>query len=105
MSSENDADVRSERLRNWRALMVSITEDTEKLIAALKEKRPEVWDGYFRAVAEGADLPDEVGLGIIRMAHELFPQKSSNDVINLKFRMNELVADQLGGRRNDVRTR
>ncbi|MBX9845378.1 MAG: hypothetical protein K2Z80_26560 [Xanthobacteraceae bacterium] len=103
MSSEENNEAGECRVDEWHARLLSFTSDAEKIVAVLQAEQPDVWAQYVCAVAEEDQVSDEVSLEMTKVARRLFPERTLTDLTDLRFRMNDVVAERFAPSEKDRR--
>jgi hypothetical protein len=94
MTDEREAGQR--RLAEWKAHLLTLTDDANKLMEALKRQSPEAWRGYRNTVEQEGTIEDEPFDTILQTAFSLFPGRKTKEITDLLQRMLDMVRAEPG---------
>lgn len=92
----NEKEVEQRRLAEWKAHLLTLTDDANKLMEALKRQSPEAWQSYRKTVEQGGTIEDEPFDTILQTAYSLFPGRRTKEITDLLQRMLDMVRKELG---------
>jgi hypothetical protein len=92
----DDEEVKQRRLAEWRAYLLTLTGDANRLIEALKRQSPEAWQSYRKTVEQEGIIEAEPFNTIHKTAYSLFPGRKTQDMMDLLQRMLDMVREELG---------
>ena len=101
MTGENDAE--RQRLAEWKAHLLSLTDDANTLIAALQHQSPEVWQSYRNTVEQQGIIEAETFNAIHQMTYSLFPTRQTREVTDLLQRMLDIVKQNIVEEKGQLR--
>jgi hypothetical protein len=92
----DDKEIEQRRIAERRAYRLTLTDDASRLMEALKLQHPEAWQSYRETVDAEGNVEGESWTKIVRLAFELFPGRTTQDISDLLSRMLHMVRDELG---------
>jgi hypothetical protein len=103
MSMTDNKEVEQRRLAERRAYRMTLTDDANRLMEALKHQPQEAWQSYIRTVEHEGMIEGQTYNTILRTSFTLFPGRQTQEIVDLLGRMLDMVREELGMENGEAR--